>query len=118
MTLSIERLKIGAEAEVWPSEFMASDTSMPMLACVVCGFDCTHVEGAHTSFGTDEFEGGHTYTGTTASGVRQGWRRDALVIDIICEGGHRFQLIIQQHKGSSLMRAKRLPDTVYVVADE
>ena len=81
------------------------------LMCPVCGEDYTHVHSVFTSFGTDPEEGGHPIPGTRAHGIRPGWRRDALMITVWCEFGHVWQLILQQHKGQTLVLVKRLPDS-------
>lgn len=111
MTEVASRLAIGEEVEARPEHFEVGVFSSPALSCVVCGHEWTHVRTAYTSFGTDESEGGRPYDGTVARGVRNRWRRDALVIEISAECGHEFALILQQHKGSTFLRVKRLPDS-------
>lgn len=101
-------MQIGEEVEANEIVF---DTSAARLVCPVCAEEYTHVHSAFTSFGTDPDEGGHPIPGTRAHGVRSGWRRDALVISVWCEYGHAWQLILQQHKGQTLLLCKRLPDS-------
>jgi hypothetical protein len=79
------------------------------LACPVCRFDYTHIVEVFTRFGTDPHEGGRPYPGTVARGVAPGERRDALVIVVDGECEHRWEVIIQQHKGQNFVSSRVVP---------
>jgi hypothetical protein len=79
-----------------------------IMTCPVCGFDYTHPVGAYTRLGSDTFEAG-VYDGTRALDVT-GYRRSALVVRFYCEGGCRFALVVQQHKGQNFVWVEVLPD--------
>lgn len=68
------------------------------LLCPVCGWEYTHCEGAGTLLGNDEAEA-EVYPGTKVIGCIEDERRSALVIKFNCEVGHRWRLVIRQHKG-------------------
>ena len=78
-----------------------------IIQCPVCKFEYTHTQAAYTQMGGDE---GHVYSGTEVRGD-SGYRRSALVVEFLCESGHRFALVIQQHKGINLVGLRELaPD--------
>ena len=81
-----------------------------MMLCPVCQCDYTHPIGACTRVGRDEWEAG-VYQGTEAIGIT-GHRRSALVVLFRCEYGHRFALVIQQHKGQNFCSVEQWPDVL------
>jgi hypothetical protein len=78
-----------------------------VLLCPLCGFDYVHTIGAVTRVGGDE---GKIYRGTEPCGIT-GARRSALVVLFECEAGHRFALVVQQHKGRNSCTLERWPDS-------
>jgi hypothetical protein len=84
-----------------------------LLLCPVCGFDYTHTEAAFTRVGSDECEAG-IYVDTKPRGTTEA-RRSALVCVFDGECGHRWELVIQQHKGNNfieinVLETMSLPD--------
>lgn len=75
------------------------------LRCPFCGFDFSHVRGAHTRLGSDEVEA-DIYEGTVAKGTTKE-RRSALVIVIDGECGHSWEIVLQQDKGITLVQVER-----------
>ena len=71
------------------------------LTCPVCRHDYSHIREVFSRLGSDEYEGG-IYPGTPIKGVTA-YRRSALVIALDGECGHRWNLIIQQHKGVNIV---------------
>lgn len=87
------------------------DPKLPTLLCPVCGYSYTHIESAYTRMGYDEEESG-VYPGTAAeAGPATQWRRSGVVIKFYCEGGHRFEILFQQHKGENFVLLSRLEDS-------
>lgn len=80
----------------------------PSVHCPCCGEDYTHIESVATRVGSDAWEAG-AYTGATPAGTTEE-RRSALVVTFSCEYGHRFALVIQQHKGNNLVTVEVYPD--------
>jgi hypothetical protein len=95
-------------AEMKPVEL--SEESI--LCCPHCGFDYNHIQMVYTRMGCDEAEA-CIYQGTSlVEPAKQlsegGYRRSAVVIEIEGECGHRWNLVIQQHKGNLFMGTERL----------
>jgi hypothetical protein len=72
-----------------------------ILLCPVCGFDYTHVRRAFTRMGSDEHEA-ECVEGTQVKGTTDE-RRSALIIEVECEDGHCFELVLQQYKGMTFV---------------
>jgi ferredoxin len=71
--------------------------------CPVCGDQFTHVQGVYTLLGTDESDG--LYRGSHLVARESGHRRDAVAVRTQGETcGHRWDLVLQQHKGQTLVR--------------
>jgi len=74
----------------------------PILCCPICGFEFTHVQAVYTLLGGDESEG--LYRGSYLVARETPYRRDALAVRISGECGHRWDLVLQQHEGNTLIR--------------
>ncbi len=74
------------------------ESSSHVLRCPQCSYDYTHIERVFTLLGSDPQEAA-VYEGTKALGKTRS-RRSALVIVLNGECGHRWSLILQQHKGN------------------
>ena len=92
---------LGPERDGATGLVIGDDEDRSMLHCPVCRFDYSHIAEVFTRFGLDESYA--AYPGTVAKTVAPRWRRNGLVIVIDGECGHRWQLIIQQHKGQNLL---------------
>jgi hypothetical protein len=79
-----------------------------LLRCPVCGVESTHTVGAYTRVGSDDGEA-EVYRWTQAVGTT-GERRSALVVELHCDGQHRFGIVFQQHKGQTFVATESLPD--------
>ena len=77
------------------------------VCCPTCAGDYSHVVEAFTRLGADENEAG-TYEGTQVKEIGT-YRRSALVIVFRGECGHRWNLVIQQHKGINILAVEPLP---------
>ena len=74
----------------------------PVLACPVCGDECSHVQAVYTLLGGDESAG--LYRGSHLVGRETPYRRDALAMRVSGECGHRWDLVFQQRQGVTLIR--------------
>jgi hypothetical protein len=74
------------------------------LLCPVCGFDCSHITRVGTLLGSDEREA-TVYNGTIIIGTT-GYRRSAVAIEVDGECGHRWTIVIQQHKGTNYVSVR------------
>ena len=70
-----------------------------MMVCPFCDFEYTHITAAYTRLGSDEFEA-EIVDGTEQRGHTPS-RRSALVIAGHCENGHKWNIVLQQHKGNT-----------------
>lgn len=77
----------------------------PTIACPVCGMNYTHIQGVYTRLGVDDVSPRLAYAGTKLleDEFKNTERQAALVIVFLCESGHRFRLVIQQHKGNDFI---------------
>lgn len=90
-----------------PSDAVLFDRNILGNACVarcpVCGDQYTHVQGVYTLLGEDE--SGGLYRGSHLVARETNYRRDALAVRVQGETcGHRWDLVLQQHKGNTLVR--------------
>lgn len=75
---------------------------LPVLTCPVCELHHTHVQAVYSLLGGDE--GGTPYRGSYLVARETPYRRDALAVRVTGECGHRWDLVLQQHKGETLVR--------------
>lgn len=80
----------------------------PCLGCPVCGHPNTHVEAVFTLLGGDE--SGGLYRGSHLVARETPYRRDALAVRVRGECPHRWDLVFQQHTGSTHVRIDVLED--------
>lgn len=83
-----------------------------LLCCPQCGHQWTHLQRAFALEGSCPFEGaaecGELF-GVPVGGVSE-YRRGALVIEFWCEGGHRFSIEIEQHRGQSFITPRMVEE--------
>jgi hypothetical protein len=78
------------------------------LICPICASDYSHIREVFTRLGSDQHEAA-VYRGTQIKSLIPGdERRSALVIAFDGECGHRWNLIIQQHKGVNILEIETL----------
>jgi hypothetical protein len=82
----------------------------PVLVCPVCQFYCSHVQAVYTLIGGDESEG--LYRGSHLVARETDYRRDALAVRVHGECGHLWDIVFQQHKGSTFVRVDVLKNRV------
>ena len=91
------------------------DSNLPTLLCPVCGCGETHIESAYSRLGEDE----RAYRGTEAEvSPPTHWRRSGLAVRFWCEVGHRFEILLQHHKGRTYVLTSRLENSRQWSVDE
>ena len=70
------------------------------LQCPVCDFGSSHIGRVFTRLGEDDYET-RVYEGTKTFEQGGYKRRSAVVIELYGECCHRWNLVIQQHKGNN-----------------
>lgn len=88
----------------WPA-ITTHDDGETTLTCPLCGYGYSHIREVFTRMGSDQYEAG-IYAETKVKAITTGERRSALVIAIDGECGHRWNLIIQQHKGINFVEVE------------
>jgi hypothetical protein len=78
----------------------------PILCCPVCRFEYSHVQAVYTLLGGDESAG--PYRGSHLVARETPYRRDGLAVRVHGECGHRWDIVLQQHKGLTLVRVDLL----------
>jgi len=79
-----------------------------VLTCPVCGFEYCHVQKVYTIMGSDEYEAG--FIEGTQIGGNTAERRSGLGIVVDGECGHKWELVIQQHKGNEFIEYNLMTD--------
>ena len=90
--------------------FERLDPKTLRLNCPVCSSALTHVERVYALEAEKDWKadaegqsaGGELY-GIPVGGEAKGWRRGTVVVEVLCESDHLFQIHFQQHKGNTLV---------------
>ena len=91
----IQKLLEGDLKPHWLGDFYRGELN---IRCPACGSDYSHIREVYTACGSGSGVDTGPYTGTVEKGHTPA-DRSALVIEFDGECGHRFVLVIQQHKG-------------------
>jgi len=83
----------------------------PVLRCPVCGNEFSHVQAVYTLLGGDESAG--LYRGSHLVARETPYRRDAIAVRVHGEScGHRWDVVLQQREGNTLVRVDVLQECV------
>ena len=112
MTVEMDLMTVGEERPLNRHLFAVDvNRDAATLHCPVCDFEYTHIEEVFTRLpGGSAPDSAEAYPGTIAKDVDRRWRRPGVVLVFNCESSHRFELVIQQHKGMNFCWVKRIDD--------
>lgn len=81
-----------------PIRYANSTHPEKVIGCPVCGFEYNNIEAT-------KFQSGHDNYETDYGAI---FRGDAVILEMVCEEGHKYNIVFGKHKGYVYMFAEAL----------